>query len=54
MERLVALRPDVVVVWEGGGNVAQIEKLERIRVPVYRHKAETLARCRLRCAGSAS
>jgi iron complex transport system substrate-binding protein len=43
MERLVALQPDVVVVWEGGGNVAQIEKLERIRMPLYRHKAETLA-----------
>jgi iron complex transport system substrate-binding protein len=43
MERLVALRPDVVVIWEGGGNAAQIEKLARMRMPLYRQKAETLA-----------
>jgi iron complex transport system substrate-binding protein len=43
MERLVALRPDVVVVWEGGGNAAQIEKLAQMRMPLYRQKAETLA-----------
>jgi iron complex transport system substrate-binding protein len=43
MERLVALRPDIVVVWEGGGNAAQIEKLEQMRMPLYRQKAATLA-----------
>jgi iron complex transport system substrate-binding protein len=42
MERLVALRPDVVVVWEGGGNAAQLEKLEQIRMPLYRQRSETL------------
>ena len=26
MERVVALRPDVVVVWEGGSNVAQVDR----------------------------
>ena len=43
MERVVALRPDVVIVWEGGSNVAQVNRLERIRVPLYRQKLETLA-----------
>jgi iron complex transport system substrate-binding protein len=43
MERLVALRPDVVVVWEGGSNVAQVNRLERLQVPLYRHKVEKLA-----------
>jgi iron complex transport system substrate-binding protein len=43
MERLVALKPDVVIVWEGGGNAAQVEKLEQMRMPLYRQKAETLA-----------
>jgi iron complex transport system substrate-binding protein len=43
MERVVALRPDVVVVWEGGSNVAQVNRLERLQVPLYRHKVEKLA-----------
>jgi iron complex transport system substrate-binding protein len=43
MERVVALRPDVVVVWEGGSNVAQVNRLERIRVPLYRQKVEKLS-----------
>jgi iron complex transport system substrate-binding protein len=43
MERVVALRPDVVVVWEGGSNVAQVNRLERLKVPLYRHKVERLS-----------
>lgn len=43
IERVVALRPDVVVVWEGGSNVAQVNRLERLGVPLYRHKVERLA-----------
>ncbi len=43
IERVVALRPDVVVVWEGGNNVAQVNRLERLGVPLYRHKVERLA-----------
>jgi iron complex transport system substrate-binding protein len=42
MERVVALRPDVVVVWEGGSNVAQVNRLEHLKVPLYRHKVEKL------------
>ena len=42
LERIVALRPDVVVVWEGGNNVAQITRLENLKLPVYRHKVERL------------
>src|SRR5712692_1652812 len=30
MERLVALRPEVAVVWPGGGNLAQIEEIGRM------------------------
>jgi iron complex transport system substrate-binding protein len=44
MERLVSLRPDVVVVWEGGGNAANVQKLEQLGMPLYRPKADTLAR----------
>jgi iron complex transport system substrate-binding protein len=43
MERVVALRPDVVVVWEGGNNVAQVAQLERLGVPLYRHEVARLA-----------
>ena len=43
MERVVALQPDVVVVWEGGSNVAQVNRLERLNVAIYRHKVEKLA-----------
>jgi iron complex transport system substrate-binding protein len=42
MERVVALRPDVVVVWAGGSNVGQVNQLERLKVPLYRHKVEKL------------
>ena len=42
IERLVALRPDVVVVWEGGNSVAMIDRLETLKLPLYRHKLEKL------------
>jgi iron complex transport system substrate-binding protein len=43
MERLVALAPDVVVAWPGGGNPAQIEKLAQLGIPVYRQQVNRLA-----------
>lgn len=42
IERLIALRPDVVVVWPGGNNPAQIATIERLGLPVYRQEAVTL------------
>lgn len=42
IERLIALRPDVVVVWPDGNNPAQIATIERLRLPVYRQEAVTL------------
>jgi iron complex transport system substrate-binding protein len=43
MERLVALRPDIVVVWPGGGNPAQIDKITQLGIPVYRQQVNRLA-----------
>lgn len=43
MERLVALHPDLVVVWPGGGNPAQIEKLAQLGFPLYRQQVNRLA-----------
>jgi iron complex transport system substrate-binding protein len=42
VERLVVLRPDVVVVWPGGNNTAQIGKIESLKIPVYRHRIDSL------------
>jgi iron complex transport system substrate-binding protein len=43
MEKLVALRPEVAVVWPGGGNPAQIEEINRMGIPLYRQQVNTLA-----------
>jgi len=43
MEKLVALRPEVVVVWPGGGNPAQIEEIGRLGIPLYRQQVNALA-----------
>lgn len=42
MERLIAARPDVVVVWPDGNNPAEIATIERLGIPVYRQEADTL------------
>lgn len=42
MERLIALKPDVVIVWPDGNNPAQIATIERLGLPVYRQEAVTL------------
>lgn len=42
MERLIALRPDVVVVWPDGNNPAQIATIRRLGLPVYDQEAVTL------------
>jgi iron complex transport system substrate-binding protein len=43
IERLIALRPDVVVVWPGGGNPAQLAKLANLGLPLYHQQVNTLA-----------
>jgi iron complex transport system substrate-binding protein len=43
LEKLVALRPEVAVVWPGGGNPAQIEEIGRMGIPIYRQQVNTLA-----------
>ncbi len=43
MERLVALHPDLVVAWPGGGNPAQIQKIAQLGIPIYRQQVNRLA-----------
>lgn len=43
MEHLVALHPDLAVVWPGGGNPVQIDKIARLGIPVYRQQVNRLA-----------
>ena len=41
-ERLVALRPDLLVVWLGGNAERQLEPLRRLGVPVYQSAPKSL------------
>jgi iron complex transport system substrate-binding protein len=43
MERLIALHPDVVVAWPGGGNPAQLERISQLGIPIYRSQVNRLA-----------
>jgi iron complex transport system substrate-binding protein len=43
IERLVAMHPDLVVVWPGGGNPAQIDKIAQLGIPIYRQQVNRLA-----------
>lgn len=43
MERLLALHPDVIVAWPDGENPAEIERITRLRIPIYREKVGRLA-----------
>ena len=42
MERLVALRPQVVVAWPAGGNPAQRAKISALGIPLYLQQVERL------------
>ncbi len=42
MERLVALHPDVVVLWAAGGNPAQRAKIAALHIPIYEQQVERL------------
>jgi iron complex transport system substrate-binding protein len=43
MERLLVLKPDVVVYWPGGNNPAQIAQLKRLGLPLYGQQVNRLA-----------
>jgi iron complex transport system substrate-binding protein len=43
LERLVAMRPDVVVAWPAGGDPAQLAKIARLGVPLYQQQVLRLA-----------
>ena len=42
LERIVALKPDLIVVWQSGTAVAPVEKLRQLGLPVYASEPETL------------
>lgn len=43
MERVLALKPDVVVFWPGGNNAAQIAQLRRLHLTLYGQQVDRLA-----------
>ncbi len=53
MERLVALHPDVVVVWPGGGNPAQSKSSSCCISPSIANRSTGSRICPPRCAGLA-
>jgi iron complex transport system substrate-binding protein len=43
IERLLALQPDVAVIWPGGGNTAQLRKLSGFGIPLYGQQVTRLS-----------
>ena len=43
LERIVALKPDLVIAWQSGTAQAQLEALVRLGIPVFRSEPHTLA-----------
>jgi iron complex transport system substrate-binding protein len=43
LERIVALRPDLIVAWRSGNSALQLQRLEALGLPVYRSESRTLA-----------
>lgn len=43
LERIVALRPDVVIVWRNGSSAQQLQRLAAAGLPVYASESRTLA-----------
>lgn len=43
LERIVGLKPDVVVVWKSGNAASQVEKLTRLGIPVFYSETARLA-----------
>ena len=42
LEKILALRPDVVIVWQGGNPAAQIEQLQKLQLRLYRQHVTSL------------
>jgi len=43
LEKIATLKPDVIIVWQGGSSPAQIAALERLGIPLYTHSAKRLS-----------
>lgn len=42
LERVAALKPDVIVAWFGGNSPAQLAALSQLNIPIYMHRVRTL------------
>jgi len=43
LERIAALKPDLIVVWRHGNSAQQLQRLQALHVPLYASEARTLA-----------
>lgn len=42
LERILALKPDLVIAWQSGNPVAQVEKIRQLGIPVYESEPRRL------------
>lgn len=42
VERVLALRPDLLIVWQSGNTARQLEQIERLGIPVFRSEPRRL------------
>lgn len=42
IERIIALQPDLLIVWQQGSSAAQVARLQRLGIPLYFSQARTL------------
>jgi len=42
LERIVAAKPDLVIAWQSGNSAAQVERIEKLGIPVFRSEPRTL------------
>jgi iron complex transport system substrate-binding protein len=42
MERLIALKPDLLVVWQGGNTARQLEQLRQLGIPMYHSEPQRM------------
>jgi len=42
LEQIVAARPDLVIAWQSGNSAAQVERIEKLGIPVFRSEPKTL------------
>ena len=43
LERIAALKPDLIIAWQGGNSPAQLAVLQQLNIPIFQQQSQTLA-----------